>query len=635
MKSLFSDSRPANILSVLRKSSVMSLRSLASQLSVSERTVRNDIKEINEQLKNCAVIELDQGKCSLRIFNKEQFQKAYTRLLDTEDLMNSSSTRMKYIFGKLMRAYQPVLTDDLAYEMNVARSTLVADLNKLRKELEPYGLSILGKTSKGLTLQGMETGIRRYVMELFDFIYKDYPMDKEVTEAIESALEHHSFERDVKVSLRRYLTLMLDRFLTGHYVGSLPDTYYTLLNHKNFTFVDRLINRIGNILHVEFPIEEKMYVLLPIIGMRTPTDTDNMNSIELDESIRPLAQQIVQRIHEALQISIDMEQIGEEFLYHLMFMINRLRFHVRVDNPLMEDIQQKYPLAHNMAKIAAGVVEQEYDVKVSDEELGYLASYFGVYLEFNQSTDPAQKIALVCGTGRVTAKLLEAQLKNILDSSTQMDTYSDEQVSPELLNGYDLVLSTVELLFECRRPILYIREIFDEADLRKRLDKVRYWEHSDMNMVDDNWFVMADVLEEDTYFNCNGIHDYQEALNSMIDSLQEKGYVDPGFRQRIWDREAKGSMIFEGNIAIPHTMQTATDSMVLAIGVSKEEMVYQGRTVKAIFLMGLPDTIDNNGDLLIRIYDEIMTIVNEPDRIEKISQADTFAKLLRVLYKRI
>jgi lichenan operon transcriptional antiterminator len=273
-------------------------------------------------------------------------------------------------------------------------------------------------------------------------------------------------------------------------------------------------------------------------------------------------------------------------------------------------------------------------VDVSPEELGYLASYFGVYLELSNENNATQRVALICGSGRVTAKLLVVQLQKILDSSAQLDTYSDSEVTPELLNTYDIVLSTVEIPFECNRPILYIHEIFDEADLRKRLQKVRYWHQSDMEMVDDNWYVMADVLEEDTFFILDEYDNYQEALNAMMDQLTEKGYLDNEFAQRIWQREEKGSMIFEHAIAIPHTIQMATDSFVLAIGISKKPLEYKGRNAQIIFLMGLPDTVEENGDLLIRLYDEIMTIVKDEELIANITKSSSFAQLLRVLYKR-
>lgn len=101
------------------------------------------------------------------------------RIIETDDLMNSSHKRQEYVFAKLMRAMEPVLTDDLAYEMNIGRSTLISDLKKLRQTMEDYELEIVGKTSKGLALAGSELNIRKFVMEnLFDSIYQNYPQDE-------------------------------------------------------------------------------------------------------------------------------------------------------------------------------------------------------------------------------------------------------------------------------------------------------------------------------------------------------------------------------------------------------------------------------------------------------------------------
>ena len=58
MKNLFGDNRQANILSVLRKNSALNIEMLAQRFGVSERTVRNDIKDINRELKTVVWLRL-------------------------------------------------------------------------------------------------------------------------------------------------------------------------------------------------------------------------------------------------------------------------------------------------------------------------------------------------------------------------------------------------------------------------------------------------------------------------------------------------------------------------------------------------------------------------------------------------
>ena len=381
MNRLFSDNRIGNLLQILRKTPEITVSALSARLGVSERTIRNDIRQINEELKDCAVIDGVQGKYSLRIFQMERFREQLSTMMQADDFLNSSRYRMEYVFGRLMRSEEPLLTDELAYEMNVGRTTLMSDLKKLREEIEPYQLKIIGKTSKGLMLHGTETEIRRYVLDcVYTSIYRDYPLDEEIVQEMRQMLEQHGFEKSVRDSFEQFVTLMLDRFLTGHYIGLLPQRYYNLTARAEFGMVDQLVDRFSQILHIRIPIEEKLFVFLPIAGMRTPADIQDMRSIELDEHVRPLMQHILRQIKAEMDITIRSGEFTEEFLYHLMFMVNRLRFHVPLKNPMLEDLREKYPLAYQMAGIAARVVREEYQLEVTEDERGYLASYFGVFL---------------------------------------------------------------------------------------------------------------------------------------------------------------------------------------------------------------------------------------------------------------
>lgn len=635
MKSLFSDNRIANMLQFFRKTPVITVSTLASKLDVSERTVRNDIKQLNHELSGCAVIEGGQGKYSLRIFDADRFREIFAQLIETDDFLNSSRNRMDYIFGKLMRSEEPLLTDELAYEMNVGRTTLVSDLKKLRTEIEPYHLSIIGKTSKGLILHGAESDIRKYVLDTsYHQIYRQYPLDSEISDAISDTFAQHSFEKSVQTSFEQFITLMLDRFLTGHYIGTLSARYYNLTARSEFEIVNRLIDRIAGILRVEFPVEEKLFALLPIIGMRTPADVHGIQEIELDESVRELMGKVLRQIRLEMDITIESGEFTEEFLYHMMFMINRLRFGVRLTNPMLDDLREKYPLAYQMAGIAARVVGREYGLKVTEDERGYLASYFGVFLtETDLKQSKKFRVAVVCGTGRVTARLVSVQLKKILDSSTEITLFADDKVSPEILNEFDIVLTTVNLTCTCDRPIIRIHEIFNERELLHKIEKAKYWDQIDVPVLDNNWFVMTGLLDESRFFVLDDVTSYDEAVSRMAGTLTELGQVDEGFCERLRERERKGTMVFDHSVAIPHGVQYAGDKLLLSIGVFPTPIHYRDHDIRVIFLIGLPRQVESDDNLLIRVYDEIINITQDEEMLDKIAGADCFQTLLRTLYR--
>ena len=139
MRSVFGDNRMADILQFFCRTPVVIIPILASKLDVSERTVRNDIKQLNLELKDCALIEGRQGRYTLHIYDSERFHVECTRLMETDAFLNSPRNRMDYVFGRLMRSMEPLLTDELAYEMNIGRTTLLHDLKKLREEIQQIG----------------------------------------------------------------------------------------------------------------------------------------------------------------------------------------------------------------------------------------------------------------------------------------------------------------------------------------------------------------------------------------------------------------------------------------------------------------------------------------------------------------
>ena len=635
MKNAFGDNRAANILSAFSKAPSLSVSALAGRIGVSERTVRNDIKQLNEAFRGCAAIETAQGRCTLHVFDADAFAAAKARLLDADEYLNSPRNRMDYIFGRLMRSAEPLLTDELAYEMNASRNTILADLKKLRVELEPYSLAIAGKTSKGIELQGAETDIRHYVLQNnYDTVYRNYPMEPEIDAIMERVFAESPVEKKTQTLFRKFLVVMLDRCLTDHSIPTLAPAFYNLTTRSEFIMVDGLLRRIEEFLGVSLPAEERLFVLLPIIGMRTPADVQNLQSIELDSAMVELGEKVFDQIRQELDIRIERPEAIEEFLYHLMFMLNRLRFNVRLKSPIADELREKYPLAWRMSDIAARVIRREYRIEVTEDERSYLATYFGVFLEEReQKRGRTFRAAVIGGPGRITGRLVQAQQRKVLDSSAEMTLVAEDAVSAEVLAEYDIVFTTVPLTCETSRPVIQIHEVFNEQELRHKVEKLRYFDQVDVPVLDSNWFVMVGLLDENRFYVLDGEESYEAAVHRMVNSLCEQGLVDSGFQERLEEREKKQTMVYDHSVAIPHTTQTASNRLVLSVGVCREPVRYLEREVRVIFLMGIPEQIGSDDSLLIRVYEEIISATQDTPLLDRLSKADTFQTLLRVLYR--
>ena len=87
----FGDNRAAHIFSLLCTAHSLETAALAARLDVSERTIRNDIRQLNAQLGDCAAIEGEQGSYRLHIYNSERFRKIHAEILKNDRSFNCCS----------------------------------------------------------------------------------------------------------------------------------------------------------------------------------------------------------------------------------------------------------------------------------------------------------------------------------------------------------------------------------------------------------------------------------------------------------------------------------------------------------------------------------------------------------------
>lgn len=630
------ENRLARILTIVEQSHSATTDSIATKLGVSTKTVRNDIKELNDSLKGYGLIDNKNGNYVLYVIDQIKFKKVYTDIFKQDYVFNSPKKRTAYILHKLMDSDVPYLTDDLAEEMNIGRTTLIGDLKRLRQELEDYNLSIVGKTNTGLLLKGNEIDIRLFILEnMYEFIYGDYALDEDISDLIRKISEESYLATNTIDYFIKSFTVTLGRLLNGYTIKDLSKKYEDLTNTSAFIFINKVADEVEKKIHTKIPKNERIFMALPIVGMRTPMNVDGVKDISVSDEAIELVEDIVSLIKKEMNITITAGDLFDEFVYHVSFMLNRLKFGIKLKNPVIDDIKEKYSVAYKMAELAKDLIQDKFDEELSKDEIGFLAVYFGVFIsESNFEERRNYSIAIICGTGRVTARLVESQLKKIVHSQTKIDVFSGGQVNIELLNKYDLVCSTVKVNCETTTPIIYLREIFDEVELRKKIERVTYTEKLEIPLLQGMDSLVLSILDEDKFFVLDNEFTYIENINKMIDNLYKNGYVDKDFKERINTREANSTMVFDKYIAFPHVVNYKSDKVVLALGVSEESIVVgDNRVVKLVFLLGIPEEVGVDETILIKLYNEIISIASNTGTIDAISKIKSYKELLLYFIK--
>lgn len=635
MSCFYEENRLARILNIMEQKQSVTVDYLSEKMDVSPKTIKNDIKEINNSLEGHAIIENKRNSYIFYIFDTDGYEQVKNKVYAHDDFMNSPNSRIVFIMQKLMNTDCPYLTDELAYDMNIGRSTVNGDLKRLRKILEEYEIEILGKTNTGISLNGDELEIRFFILEnMYDGIYKDYPLDSDLIDAIKQIALEYELDSVAVEYFIKFFTVMIDRFLNGNPLSKLDKKYEELKESSAYIFAREIANNISKVLMTDLPEEEILFISIPIAGMRTPTNIKTIEKLQVKKTTEDLILKIKDKIKQEMNISIQFEQIMHEFMYHIQFMINRMKYGFKIRGIDCEEIKSSNSVAYTVAEVAASVIQNEENIEISNEEIALMSVYFGILIDkSNLEKNKIYNIAIICGTGRISARVVESNLKKIIKNETVMDLYSDSNIDSEILDKYDLVVSTVKLDIDTKSEIIYIKDVLDRSELKRKIDLLKYSDNKEISFIKGMDSIMLGILDENRFFVLDKNYSYSENVNMMIDILENEGHLDAGFKERIRKREEKSSMIFEDTVAFPHTINYASKNIELALGVVPENMSDEkGKDIKLVFLLGLPED-DGDDTVLVKIYDEIIKIASDKELVEEISKIENYKDLLMYFVK--
>ena len=629
MKQLFNnENRTAVILRNIEMQSVCSVESLAAKLDVSQKTIRNDIKELNCLLGGYACIGNNKGICKLIVFAPKGFTEIRNKIYKQEDLFNSSHTRMAYMFWQLMHAEEPYLTDDLSEEMKVARTTTIGDLNRLRKAIEKYDLKIKGKANTGLALCGDEFNIRLFILEnIYEQLYLNFPLGQTIREKLYDFQERLSMDALGFGFFYRFFVVMIQRMESGHMIKKLEPKYEELYGSSAYMIVDEFLNEIEQVKGYKISKEERLFLSISVAGMRTPANTAEIEQkISISEGVADLIIEILDRIKAELNVTVVANELFDDFVYHVFFMINRLKYGFHIYNPMVDDFKNKYSVAYKMAEIAKGVLEERIGIEMTEDEMGFLAAYFGVFLLEQEPEEKRCKIAIVCGSGKIIGRLIENQLKKVFDVEPEFEFFYgifDEN----LKDDFDYIVTTTELHMDTRTPVIFMDEVFDREYIQRKFENMRYLSEAGRTIRKGIDSLFMNLLDETRFFVLDQESSYDENVDRMARALTNQGELDAGFAQRVREREKYSTMVLDQNIAFPHT-KNMLSKLTLAMGVFPD-MLKDDKygNIRIIILLGIPESMEDD-TVLVRLYDDILSIGKKPDVIPKIQKMESYREFL-------
>lgn len=468
-----------------RSVDTLSLSELAKRYEVSERTIRNDIAELNTMLSKAGLSELTFGAGG-EIIIPQDFSHAQRALhvSDTLSYRLSSEERTAFGAGILIAGNDYITTGDLAQAFSVSRTTVLNDLPNIKQAVANAGLVVESKPGKGMRAIGAESARRLY---LVDLLLQEDPVSSlwlSSTEGVQlrkvAAIALNVIERvsqQLNLSLPDInfhaavcvLVVMVERAKEKAYLEKLGEEFLGCSREFVGAFEQQAIAQMSEKCEVLFNSDDELF--FAAVAQTFRYHNEEIIDVDKTTAVR-LAQRLIQGTSRRLEVGLenDMELLGQ--LSNYLELMLTASEPLRADDPVAGEIARNQPRILAAVRSELGLIEKSFGRPLGNDEVAGLTLCFCAAIERWKVVRGRPRVAVVCSGGDTTAHLMAEQLRRRFGVRVAcvLRVHEAKTLDP---TRADLVVSTTPLA-NCKLPVAVAHPVLDERDyalIAQKLDE--------------------------------------------------------------------------------------------------------------------------------------------------------------------
>jgi len=489
------DSRKISIINLLlEQDDFITINKISQKLQVSKRTVRYDFSEIDDWLisnnlpkllripRKGVIIEASADERE-RIIEKLEQPNYYSYVLSPEE-------RREIVLFHILNEEGPVNLLDIAKKTFVSKTTISNDLDEISSWLKSFNLTLVRRKGYGVYVDGPEENQRKaiasllkqlaetsnrdytnqsidiYISSLKEWFPRiDFDFIKNEVEKAQDCLGI-KFSHEGFANILSHLALAIERILLHKDIEMSKEQLHELMAKEEFHIAKVVGKNISDYFNIKVPLDEIGYITLHLTGAKLSKVNNQEEYFRKNTKLLAAIDKMIKRVEKSLQIPItDTSSLKRDLYIHLMPTIHRLQFNKPLKNPLLGEIKDKYEDIFEACYEASNVLQNEFNIKVNDHEIGYIAMHFGAAIETQTSKlRKNTNVLLVCASGIGTSRLLRAKLLSYFKFFNIVDTVSYQDVGRYMdSNEIDLIISTIPLK-ETKKPVIVVTPLINQRD---------------------------------------------------------------------------------------------------------------------------------------------------------------------------
>lgn len=440
---------------LIRSQKKISIFSLKKRYQVTERTIRSDLAEINEFLRNLRISDIyfdSEGDLNTGPDFDSVLVEIELIKMNTYIYKMSPRERQVYITLLLLWDHKYLVMKDIADKLYVSRLTVLNDFESIKEELENKEAEVLGDAGKGVCIRCSEEKRKELLVDLFRrltlevenegffqrFVLEQLNIQYTFNEICSWAQEYLSINNLVFIADALYDTVLY-LFVVFNLKSGNQKT--DLVKAVDFNENDDLIMYIGNKLGC--PVSEEMRIGFRdyIRNYEISLYVKNLDEIEFYEIIIHFLSRIDQELH--LKLCRDNVLI-DSLLLHIKNMRDwgDLEFEISDLNEMVFDYQRVLTVVDKYLY----VLEKYLSYKINDNMKKSIMIHICVAMIRNNKKSQKPSVVIVCPGSMATGRYLEAQIKNYFDFNIR-GLFPVSRISKQLekIDDVDFIISTVQL----------------------------------------------------------------------------------------------------------------------------------------------------------------------------------------------
>ncbi|MDX8418137.1 BglG family transcription antiterminator [Absicoccus intestinalis] len=423
---------------------------LAKQFDVSERTLRYDLDNISNCLKEqgCKPLSYDEhGNICLNNIIKD-----VERIISKQDYYSMKLSREERAFVisyMIARVDEPLTMQNLADSLYVSRSTILHDMNVVKEVLQNFNLKLVS-SKKGLLVKGRESDRRILLLNLFPKIYSNQlesvrdAEQQEVIEIVQTIIQSIEkkdslfFTDESYNGLLTYITILLDESRKDRYV----EIDYILRHPSMQLLASEILNTLSKKLNFEYSLTEE-YLLSDILYnfnyLRRNDIDDQLIRIQIS------ADNFINAVAKDLNLKIQKDfQFYQNLVDHLQSTFKDILLNPTNNNKLLQKIVIDHSDVVQSVKRNSSMLEEVIHRPITEEEIAYISIHICAAIERSKQRESSLHVLLVCDSNKSTAQLLLIKLKRYFRFKV-VDVIPHHVVNVYDLSDIDLIITTVPI----------------------------------------------------------------------------------------------------------------------------------------------------------------------------------------------